>query len=67
MNVRLGPLAEHVVWFVLLVLLVSVVYNGLRRENVGEIVRVGIRRGIVFALLSLLVFGVGGYLLAKWL
>lgn len=67
MNVRLGPLAEHVVWFVLLVLLVSVAYNGLRRENVGEIVRVGIRRGIVFALLSLLVFGVGGYLLAKWL
>jgi len=67
MNVRLGPLAEHVVWFVLLVLLVSVVYHGLRRENVGEIVRVGIRRGIVFALLSLLVFGVGGYLLAKWL
>ncbi len=67
MNVRLGLLAEHVLWFVLLVLLVSVVYNGLRRDNVGEIIRVGLRRGIVFALMSLLVFGIGGYLLAEWL
>jgi hypothetical protein len=67
MNVRFGPLLEHTAWFALLVLLVSVVYNGLRRDDVGEIVRTGLRRGVVFALMSLLAFGVGGYLLAEWL
>lgn len=67
MHIQFGPLLEHIGWFVLLVLLVSVVYNGLRRENVGEIVRVGLKRGLVFALMSLLIFGIGGYLLAEWL
>ena len=67
MNVKGGPLAEHLALFVLLVLIVSVVYNGLRRENVREIVRTGLRRGLVFALVSLFVFGGGGYLLAQWL
>ena len=67
MNVKSGPLAEHLALFVLLVLIVSVVYNGLRRENVREIVRTGLRRGLVFALVSLFVFGFGGYLLAQWL
>jgi hypothetical protein len=66
-NVKSGPLAEHLALFVLLVLIVSVVYNGLRRENVREIVRTGLRRGLVFALVSLFVFGFGGYLLAQWL
>jgi hypothetical protein len=60
-------LFQHVGLFVLLVLIVSVVYNGLRRERVSEIVRVGIQRGLFFVLVSLLVFGGGGYLLAQWL
>lgn len=67
MNVRWAELLEHVGWFVLLVLMVSVVYNGLRRDDVHEIVRTGLRRGLLFALVSLAVFGVGGYLLAAWL
>ena len=60
-------LFQHVGLFVLLVLIVSVVYNGLRRENVKEIVKVGLQRGLFFILVSLLVFGAGGYLLAQWL
>jgi hypothetical protein len=60
-------LFQHVGLFVLLVLIVSVVYNGLRRERVSEIVRVGLQRGLFFILVSLLVFGGGGYLLAQWL
>jgi hypothetical protein len=60
-------LFQHVGLFVLLVLIVSVVYNGLRREDVKEIVKVGLQRGLFFVLVSLLVFGAGGYLLAQWL
>lgn len=67
MNVQVAALAEQIALFFLLVLLVSVVYNGLRRESVSEIVRIGLRRGFVFALVSLFVFGGGGYLLAAWL
>ena len=67
MNVQGQALLEHVGLFFLLVLLISVIYNGLRREGVSEIVRVGLKKGFVFALLSLLVFGVGGTLLAAWL
>jgi len=67
MNVKLPELLEHVALLFLLVLLVSVIYNGLRRESVAEIVRVGLKRGLVFALVSLFVFGLGGYLLAQWL
>ena len=67
MNVKVSELIEHVALLFLLVLLVSVVYNGLRRENVKEIVRTGLKRGFVFALVSLFVFGFGGYVLAQWL
>jgi len=34
---------------------------------VSEIVRVGLQRGLFFILVSLIVFGGGGYLLAQWL
>lgn len=61
------PLLQHLALFALLVLIVSVVYNGLRREGVGDIVRTGLKRGLFFVLVSLLVFGVGGYVLAQWL
>ena len=64
---KLELLFQHVGLFALLVLIVSVVYNGLRREDVKEIVRIGLRRGLFFVLVSLLVFGAGGYLLAQWL
>jgi hypothetical protein len=67
MHVQFALLAEHLGWFVLLVLLVSVVYNGLRREQVSEIVIVGLKRGLVFALVSIAVFGLGGYVIAAWL
>ena len=67
MSVQTAALLEHLALLFLLVLIVSVVYNGLRREAVGEIVRTGIKRGLVFALVSLFVFGGGGYLLAQWL
>ena len=67
MNIQFGPLLEHIGLFVLLVLLISVVYNGLRRDDVSEIVRVGLKRGLGFALASLAAFGIGGYLLAAWL
>jgi hypothetical protein len=67
MNVKGALLAEHIALLFLLVLLVSVVYNGLRREDVREIVKVGLKRGLVFALVSLFVFGFGGYLVAQWL
>ena len=67
MSVHTAALVEHLALLFLLVLIVSVVYNGLRREAVGEIVRTGIKRGLVFALVSLFVFGGGGYLLAQWL
>jgi len=67
MSVQTGPLVEHVALLFLLVLLVSIVYNGLRREDVGEIVKAGLKRGLLFALVSLFVFGFGGYLLAQWL
>lgn len=64
---KFALLLQHVGLFVLLVLIVSVVYNGLRREDVKEIVKIGLRRGLFFVLVSLLVFGAGGYLLAQWL
>jgi hypothetical protein len=67
MSVQTAALLEHLALLFLLALIVSVVYNGLRREAVGEIVRTGIKRGLVFALVSLFVFGGGGYLLAQWL
>lgn len=67
LQLQLGDLLEHLGWFTLLVLMVSVVYNGLRRDDVGEIVKVGLRRGFLFALVSIALFGVGGYLLAAWL
>ncbi len=67
MNVQTVELVEHVALYFLLALLVSVTYHGLRREDVGDIVRTGIKRGLLFGLVSLFVFGVGGYLLAQWL
>ncbi len=65
--VRWEPLLQHLALFVLLVTLVSLVYNGLRRESVGEIVRVGLQRAAFFSVLSILIFGIGGWLLAEWL
>lgn len=67
MNLHTTELVKHLALFALLVLIVSVVYNGLRRENVRDIVRIGLKKGLVFAFVSLLVFGLGGTLLAAWL
>ena len=62
-----GPLVEHVVLFAILVTVSTVVYHGLRRENVREILVVGVSRALFFIVVSLLIFGVGGYLVAEWL
>ena len=67
MAVRWAPLIQHVVLFSVLVVISTVVYHGLRRESVAEILRVGLTRAALFIVLSLLVFGVGGYLVAEWL
>ena len=64
---RWGELLEHLGLFALLVTLTSVVYNGLRREKVAEIIAVGLRRAAFFIVVSLMIFGVGGYALANWL
>jgi len=60
-------LLQHVGLFAVLVTISSVVYNGLRRENVAEIVRIGLTRAAYFIAVSLLVFGGGFLLLAQWL
>ena len=67
MSIRWVMLLQHVGLFALLVTLVSVVYNGLRSDNVAEIVKVGLRRAGFFVGMSLAVFGIGGFLLAAWL
>ena len=67
MIVHWTALLQHLGLFVLLVVIVSVVYNGLRREGVGEIVRVGLSRSVFFVVVSLVVFGAGFLLLAQWL
>ena len=67
MSIRWVMLLQHIGLFALLVTLVSVVYNGLRREDVVEIVQVGLRRAVFFVTMSLAVFGIGGFLLAMWL
>ena len=67
MDILWRPLLENVVLFGILVTCVTVVYHGLRRESVKEIVRVGISRSIFFFVTALLVFGVGLYFLAELL
>jgi len=65
--IRWGPLLENLALFTVLVTVSTVVYHGLRREGVKEILVIGLSRSAVFIGLSLLVFGVGGYLIAEWL
>ena len=67
MAIQWEALAVHLGLFVLMVTICSVVYAGLRREDVKEIVRVGLSRAAFFVIVSLVIFGVGGYLLAEWL
>jgi len=67
MTASLRPLLEHVGLFVLMVTICSVVYSGLRREGVRDIVLLGLRRALFFVVVCLLLFGVGGYLIANWL
>jgi hypothetical protein len=67
LEVNWTPLIQHVGLFAVLVVAVSVVYNGLRREDVGEIVRIGLARATFFIVASLAVFGGGFLLLAQWL
>ena len=66
MEIRWDPLLQHIVQFAILVICSTVVYHGLRRENVKEIVVVGLMRSAFFIVGGLLLFGVGGYLLTDW-
>lgn len=67
MDLKLMALLQHLALFAFLVVCVTIVYQGLRRESVKEIVLVGLARSAFFILASLAVFGLGGYLLAEWL
>ena len=61
-----SSLIEHAVLFLVASLIISIVYNGLRRENVADIIRVGIRRFLYFSTIAL-VIGVVSILFARWL
>ena len=65
--VNWGPLFEHVILFAILVTVSTVVYHGLRRESVREILTVGLSRALYFIVVSLLIFGAGGFIVAEWL
>jgi hypothetical protein len=65
--VRWVALLQHLALFSILVICSTIVYHGLRRESVKEIVVTGLSRSLFFIVASLLIFGVGGMLLAEWL
>jgi hypothetical protein len=67
MKIEWAPLLTHLGLFALLVICSTVVYNGLRRENVGEIVRIGLRRSAYYVTFGIVVFGLGLLLVAEWL
>ncbi len=67
MPVRWGPFLQHLVLFAILVTCSTVVYYGLRRENVKEIIVSGLCRAGFFVVASLAVFGGVGLLIAQWL
>lgn len=67
MNIDWSSLLQHVGLFALLVLCSTIVYNGLRRESVAEILHIGLRRSVYYVTLGLVVFGVGLLLVAEWL
>jgi hypothetical protein len=57
---------EHFGLFVLLSLLVSLVYSGLRQEDLKAIVRLGLKRFVFFMVASAL-FGAAAYAFARYL
>ena len=65
--VQWPALSTHLGLLLVVILCSTVVYHGLRQENVGVVLRVGVGRAVYFFFLSLLVFGVGGWLIAEWL
>jgi len=54
MNIRWEALLQHVALFAILVIVSTVVYHGLRRENVKEIILSGLARALFFIAVSLL-------------
>ena len=67
LDIRWAALVEHLVLFAILVIASTIVYHGLRREDVKEIILSGLARSLFFIVVSLLVFGVGGFLFSTWL
>ena len=57
---------EHFGLFVLLSLLVSLVYSGLRQEDLRAIVRLAFKR-FVFFMVASVVFGAAAYAFARYL
>ena len=57
---------EHFGLFVLLSLLVSLVYSGLRQEDLRAIVRLALKR-FVFFMVASVVFGAAAYAFARYL
>lgn len=66
-HVRWAPLLTNLSLLGILIVCATVVYHGLREEDVGKILRTGLQRAGYFFVVSLLFFGVGGLLLAEWL
>jgi hypothetical protein len=57
---------EHVLLFVVVSLIVSLVYNGLRQDDLRTIVMLGLKRFVYFMAASL-VLAVGSFYLVKHL
>ncbi|MEW6745017.1 MAG: hypothetical protein AB1486_19870 [Planctomycetota bacterium] len=61
-----NPLLAHILLFVPLVVVVSLVYHGLRRESLREIAVVSVRR-LLFWIPAAVVFGFLAYEFTRWL
>ena len=61
MNVTLW---EHVILFMVISLIVSLVYNGLRQENVKTIIFLGLKRFVYFMLAGF-ILALGSFFLVK--
>jgi len=57
---------EHILLFVVVSFIVSLVYNGLRQDDLKTIFRLGCKR-FVFFMIASLILGVGTFFLARFL
>ncbi len=57
---------EHILLFMAISLIASLVYNGLRQDNMKTIILLGLKRFVYFMLAGF-ILGVGTYFLAGYL